>query len=49
MDKDRVVGSAKQVKGAVKGAVSRAAGQGWLRRKVKPTRSKESCRMPVAA
>jgi hypothetical protein len=38
MDKDRVVGSAKEIKGAVKQAVGKAVGDAKLESEVRPRR-----------
>ena len=49
MDKDRVGGSAKQVKGAVKEAVGKVVGDAKLESRAKLTRPKGKCRMPLVA
>ena len=49
MDKDRVEGSAKQVKGAVKETIGKVVGDAKLEAEVKPTRPKAKCKMRSAA
>ena len=49
MDKDRIAGSAKQIKGAVKQAVGKAVGDAKLESEARPTRSRARCRTPSAA
>jgi uncharacterized protein YjbJ (UPF0337 family) len=48
MDKDRVEGSAKQVKGAVKEAVGKVVGDAKLEAEGKLTRPKGNCKTPSA-
>jgi hypothetical protein len=49
MDKDRVEGSAKEIKGAVKQAVGKAAGNAKLARMARPTKLRARFRTPSAA
>jgi len=49
MDKDRVAGSAKQVKGAVEEAVGKVVGDAKLEAEARLTRPKGKRRMPLAA
>ena len=49
MDKDRIVGSAKEIKGKVKQAAGKAVGDGKLEAEGKSDRSRETCKMPLAA
>ena len=49
MDKDRIVGSAKEIKGAVKQVAGKALGDAKLEADGKPTRSKARFRTPSAA
>ena len=49
MDKDRIVGSGKQIKGAVKQAVGKAVGDAKLESEGKADRIKGKFRTPSAA
>ena len=49
MDKDRIVGSEKQVKGAVKQAAGKAVGDAKLVSRARPTRQRARFRTPSAA
>ena len=49
MDKDRIVGSAKEAKGAVKNAIGKLTGDAKLQAEGKATKAKESYRTLSAA
>jgi uncharacterized protein YjbJ (UPF0337 family) len=48
MDKDRIEGSAKQAKGAIKEVAGKVTGDAKLEAEGKSTRPPERCRMPSA-